>query len=49
MTPIFSDISKELSQRRLRAKELMLLNYGAEEDSLESLGLESKTVNPKGN
>ena len=40
MTPIFSDINKELSQRRLRAKELMLLNCGAKEDSRESLGLQ---------
>ena len=38
------------SYRRLRTKELMLLNCGAREDSWESLGLqEIKLVNPKGN
>ena len=37
-------------QRRLSTKELMLLNYGAGEDSWESLGnKEIKPVNPKGN
>ena len=36
--------------RRLSAKELMLLNCGAVEDSWESLGVEEiKPVNPKGN
>ena len=35
---------------RLSAKEILLLNCGAEEDSSESLGLqEGQTVNPKGN
>ena len=37
-------------QRRLRAKELMLLHCGAEEDTGESLdSKEIKPVNPKGN
>ena len=37
-------------QRRLSAEELMLSNYGAGEDSRESLGLqEVKPANPKGN
>ena len=37
-------------QRRLTAKELMLLNCGVEEDSWESLGLkEIQPVHPKGN
>ena len=36
---------------RLSTKELMVSNYGAEEDSWESLGQqgEIKPVNPKGN
>ena len=37
-------------QRKLNAKELMILNYGAREDSLESpLNCNIKPVNPKGN
>ena len=37
-------------QRKLSAKELMLLNCGVGEDSWESLGLQGdQTVNPKGN
>ena len=40
----------ELDHRRLSAKELMLSNCGAGEDSWESLGCkEIKPVNPKGN
>ena len=37
-------------QKKLSTGELMLLNCGAGEDSLESLGCkEIKPVNPKGN
>ena len=34
------------SERKLRAKELMLLNYGVGEDSWESLGLQGDPTNP---
>ena len=37
-------------ERKLNAKELMLLNCGVGEDSQESLGQQGvKPVNPKGN
>ena len=40
-------------QRRMSARELMLLNCGVGEDSRESLGLQGnqtfKEINPKGN
>ena len=35
--------------KKLRAKELMLLNCGVGEDSRESLGLQGDPVHPKGN
>ena len=41
---------RKIPWRRLKAEELMLLNWGVGEDSWESLGLqEDQTVNPKGN
>ena len=39
------DVSVEL-QRKLSAKELMLLNCGVGEDSLESLGLQGDPTSP---
>ena len=39
------DVSVEL-QRKLSAEELMLLNCGVGEDSLESLGLQGDPTSP---
>ena len=36
-------------ERKLSSKELMLLNCGVGEDSLESLGLQGDPARPKGN
>ena len=35
-----------IARRKLRAKELMLLNCGVGEDSLESLGLQGDSTSP---
>ena len=43
---VFYGYCNELPQTKLSAKELMLLNCGAGEDSCESLGLQGDPTSP---